>query len=72
MKTKSAPRKVAKSESATSSKGIPLKVLAAKAGVEPKIARRKLRAAKLPFHSMRERWVFSPTQAAKAREILGA
>jgi len=35
-----------------------------------KLARRKLRAQRWDWHGHNERWVFSPAQAKKAREIL--
>lgn len=52
--------------------GTPLKTICAKLKIEPRLARRKLRAADLAFHGKRERWVFTPAQAAKATEILRA
>lgn len=64
---KSSARRVTKSEA-----GIPLKKICTELKLEPKAARRKLRAAALSFHGNRERWVFSPAQAKQAREILGA
>lgn len=60
---KSAPRKV--SVAAVQ----PLKAIVPK-DMEPKAARRKLRAAGLSFHGKRERWVFTPAQAKQVREIL--
>lgn len=52
--------------------GIPLKAICAKLKIEPRLARRKLRAAELSFHGKRERWNFTAAQAAKATEILSA
>jgi hypothetical protein len=52
--------------------GTPLKSICAKLRIEPRLARRKLRAANLAFHGKRERWTFTPAQAAKATEILRA
>lgn len=52
--------------------GTPLKTICAKLKIEPRLARRKLRAADLAFHGKRERWVFTAAQAAKATEILRA
>lgn len=52
--------------------GTPLKTICAKLKIEPRLARRKLRAAELSFHGKRERWTFTPTQAAKVTEILKA
>jgi hypothetical protein len=51
---------------------IPLKSLCAKLKIEPRLARRKLRAAELSFHDKRDRWNFTAAQAAKATEILRA
>jgi hypothetical protein len=67
--TKSSAKLVKKSDPKD---GTPLKVICAKLKIEPRLARRKLRAADLAFHGKRERWVFTPTQAAKATEILRA
>lgn len=75
---KKAPKKVVKAKSTaklvkkTDASGTPLKVICAKLKIEPRLARRKLRAADLAFHGKRERWIFTPTQAAKATEILSA
>lgn len=52
--------------------GTPLKTICAKLKIEPRLARRKLRAADLSFHGKRERWIFTPAQATKATEILKA
>ena len=52
--------------------GTPLKTLAAKLGMETKLARRKLRAAKFDWHGHRERWTFNAKQLEKAREILAS
>jgi hypothetical protein len=52
--------------------GTPLKALCAKLKIEPRLARRKLRAADLAFHGKRERWTFTAAQAAKVTEILRA
>lgn len=52
--------------------GTPLKTLCAKIGMETKLARRKLRAAKFDWHGARERWVFNAKQLEKAKEILAA
>ncbi len=67
-KAKTAP----KTEAPASGTGTPLKTLAAKLGIEPKLARRKLRAAKFDWHGHRERWTFNAKQLEKAREILSA
>lgn len=53
-------------------KSIVLKSICQELKVEPKAARRKLRAAGLSFHSKRERWVMTPAQAKQAREVLAA
>lgn len=52
--------------------GIALKSICGQLKMEPRLARRKLRAAGLAFHGKRERWTFTPTQATKAKEILRA
>jgi hypothetical protein len=64
--------KPAKLVKKASGEGIPLKTICAKLKIEPRLARRKLRAADLAFHSKRERWNFTAAQAAKATEILRA
>lgn len=77
---KAAAKKVAKSAAKSTAKlvkksdasGTPLKVICAKLKIEPRLARRKLRAAELAFHGKRERWIFTAAQAAKATEILSA
>lgn len=80
-KKSAAPKKAAKPAAKSTAKlvkksdpkdGIPLKAVCAKLKIEPRLARRKLRAADLAFHGKRERWVFTPAQAAKATEILRA
>jgi hypothetical protein len=65
--TGKAPRKVAK---VVKSEPTPLKAICAKLGIEPRLARRKLRNADLGFHDSRERWSFTPKQAEKVRAIL--
>lgn len=52
--------------------GTPLKSICAKLRIEPRLARRKLRAANLAFHDKRDRWTFTPAQAAKVTELLKA
>lgn len=47
-----------------------LKSLCSQLRIEPKVARRKLRAAKFSWHGSRERWVMTPAQLERAREIL--
>jgi hypothetical protein len=74
---KKAPAKKAAKSSAklvkkADASGTPLKTICAKLKIEPRLARRKLRAADLAFHGKRERWIFTPAQAAKATEILSA
>lgn len=77
---KAAAKKAAKPAAKSSAKlvkkvatdGTPLKTICAKLKIEPRLARRKLRAADLAFHGKRERWVFTAAQAAKATEILRA
>lgn len=51
---------------------IPLKKICQQVGVEPRLARRKLRNAELPFHDSRDRWNFTPNQAEKVKEVLRA
>ncbi len=74
--TKPAAKQAAKSSAKLVKKatgeGIALKTICAKLKIEPRLARRKLRAANLAFHSKRERWNFTAAQAAKATEILRA
>lgn len=69
-KAKKTAAKPAPAKAADTSGKTPLKTICAKLGVEPKLARRKLRKAGLTFHSHRDRWMFTPTQADKAREII--
>lgn len=74
--TKRAPRKTGKkakapAKSAKRTDGlIPLKSICSALRVEPKLARRKLRAAKLSFHTLTERWVMTEAQAAKVRLVI--
>lgn len=51
---------------------IPLKRICADLDIDPKMARRKLRAAELSGHDPKSRWEFTPAQAKKAREVLSA
>lgn len=67
----SSAKKVVKSEKAAGS-AVVLKTICSQLKIEPKAARRKLRAAKLSFHGSRERWTFAPGQAKQVREILSA
>jgi hypothetical protein len=78
---KSAPKKAGKKAAAKSTaklvkkasgEGTPLKTICAKLKIEPRLARRKLRAANLAFHGKRERWTFTPAQTTKVTEILSA
>ncbi len=66
--TKSAPAAATKSTST----GSVLKTICATLKIEPKVARRKLRAANLSFHGKRERWVIPASQVAKVKEVLTA
>lgn len=72
--TKRAPRKTGKAKGKKTAKRtdglIPLKSICSALKVEPKLARRKLRAAKLAFHTLTERWLMTEAQAAKARAII--
>lgn len=52
--------------------GIALKTICSQLKLEPRLARRKLRAANLAFHGKRARWNFTAAQAAKVKEILRA
>jgi len=78
---KKAAKKVAKPAAKSSAKltkpasddgKLPLKAICGKLKIEPRLARRKLRAAKLPFHDHRDRWNFTPKQAKQIEELLGA
>jgi len=51
---------------------VPLKKICQKLKIDPKMARRKLRAADLKGHDSQSRWEFTPAQAKKAEEILRA
>lgn len=70
-----APRKTGKKAAAVKAAKrtdgkLALKTLCAQLKIEPKAARRKLRAAKLSFHDHRDRWFFTEAQAARVREVL--
>lgn len=54
----------------TVSKTLVLKSICGELKIEPKAARRKLRAAGLEFHGKRERWTFNPKQAQQVRSLL--
>jgi hypothetical protein len=83
-KAKKGPRKVGKAKAKAEAKAaapkieakapsknqVPLKAILQELKLDGKLARRKLRAAKLDFHAHRERWFFTAKQAAKIREIL--
>lgn len=56
-----APRKTEK---------VALKSICSQMKIDPKAARRKLRKSDLGFHSTKDRWMFTESQAAKVREIL--
>lgn len=68
--TKTAPVSTSKPVSAAKANAAVLKALCAKLGVEPRVARRRLRAAKLSFHVSRERWVFTPAQQKQVDSII--
>lgn len=51
---------------------IALKSICSRKKIEPRLARRKLRAAGLAFHDPRDRWTFTKAQAARVEEILSA
>lgn len=66
---KAAPAKQAAKPSSDGK--IALKSICAELKVDPKAARRKLRATEgLGFHGKRDRWAFTKLQADKIREIL--
>jgi hypothetical protein len=70
-KTKTASKKRTVATTAENgSSGVPLKKICADLGIEPRLARRKLRAADLDFHGSRERWTFSKAQVPKVKEVL--
>ena len=73
--TKKAPAKKQRTTgskpAASKSNILPLKKILP-AGMDPKVARRKLRAANFSGHDSRARWEFTPAQAKKAQEILSA
>lgn len=66
---KKTAKKVAKK---TTGNRIPLKKICQELKIEPKMARRKLRAANLSGHDSQSRWEFTAAQAKKAKEILAA
>ena len=68
-KAKSAPKKAPRKT--TGAKVISLKELLRDSDIDPKVARRKLRSAKLSGHDPKARWEFTTAQAKKAREALG-
>jgi hypothetical protein len=70
-----APKKVAKKVSIKSTDGlVPLKKICADLKIDPRMARRKLRSAKITGHDARDRWNFKKGSNAydKAREVLAA
>lgn len=74
---KASTRKTAKKVSAkkvTKKTGnrIPLKKLCQELKIDPKMARRKLRAAGLAGHDPKARWDFTAAQAKKAKEVLSS
>jgi hypothetical protein len=64
---KKVAKKVAKK---TTGNRIPLKKLCQELKLDPKMARRKLRAAGLSGHDPKARWDFTAAQATKAKAIL--
>jgi len=72
--TKKRPAKKVAKKVATkkASNRIPLKKLCSKLDIDPKMARRKLRAAGLAGHDPKSRWEFTATQAKKAEAVLSA
>jgi hypothetical protein len=76
-RSRQAVKKVIAKQHATAAKrttgdGTPLKAICSALKIEPRLARRKLRAANLAFHGAKERWSFTDAQAAKVKEILRA
>lgn len=68
---KTTKRKVAAAPKRAGAKVIPLKELIRNSDLDPKIARRRLRAADIQGHDPKARWEFTPSQAKKAKEALG-
>jgi len=66
---KTTAKKVAKK---TTSNLTPLKKICQDLKIDPKLARRKLRAANLKGHDTQSRWEFTQAQVKKAKEILAA
>ncbi len=66
---KTSAKKVTKK---TASNLVPLKKICQELEIDPRMARRKLRAADLAGHDSSSRWEFTPAQAKKAKEILAA
>lgn len=71
-KKKSAKKVSAKKVSKKTSNLVPLKKICQELKIDPKMARRKLRAADLKGHDSSSRWEFTQAQAKKAKEILAA
>lgn len=69
-KKKTAVKKADKAK--TDDGRIPLKRICGQLGIEPRLARRKLRNAELSFHDSRDRWAFTAAQAEKVKEVLRA
>lgn len=66
-------KKVSKKVAAKKANGaIPLKKICQQLKLDPKMARRKLRAAGLRGHDPKARWEFTPAQAKKAKAVLQA
>lgn len=51
---------------------VPLKKVCQKLKIDPKMARRKLRAAGFSGHDPKSRWEFTPAQAKKAEALLAS
>lgn len=70
---KKVSKKVAKKVATKkASNRIPLKRLCSKLNLDPKMARRTLRAAGMAGHDPKARWEFTETQAKKAEALLKA
>lgn len=70
METQTTEAKAAPRRTGAKLERIPLKSLCSQLRIEPKAARRKLRAAGFSWHGSRERWDMTAKQAEAARNIL--
>ena len=72
MQAKKTEKKTAKKTAKSIANRVPLKKICQDMDIDPRLARRKLRAANLASHDPKARWEFTPAQEKKAREILAA